>query len=418
MVSNRSDSVVIVGAGVVGVACAHYLRQAGLRVTLVDQGKVSDACSRSNCGYICPSHVQPLTEPGAFGVALKSLFNAQSPFRVKPQLDVGLMHWMLQFARRCNHAQVLKAGRALQAILDASMKEYRQLVPELSAASQWQEIGLLYVLQTQRGMDEFARHDELTSRHFGVESKRFDGEELTELDSGFRPGLAGAFLYPGDASVSPEGLNRTWLESIQQRGVKIVEDCSVTGVRKETDRVVAIETSRGEFTADQFVFSMGAWSKKWAAALGCSIPVQPGKGYSVTMARPDHAPVYPTLFPEHKVGVSPFHDGLRLGSMMEFAGYDTSIPPKRIRQLRDSARPYLHCDVDGEAIDTWFGWRPMTWDSLPIIGLAGDLKNGYLATGHNMLGLSLAASTGRLISEMMTQRQPHIDPQPYSPNRF
>lgn len=414
----NTETVIVVGGGVIGIACAHYLRQAGLDVTVVDQGKIAQACSRSNCGYICPSHVQPLTEPGAFGLAIRSMFNSQSPFRVKPQLDPGLWHWMMQFARRCTHAQVLRAGKSLQAILDASMEEYRRLLPLLSAETEWRENGLLYVLQTQRGLEDFARHDDLTTKHFGVQSKRLSGTELANFDDGFVPNLAGAFWYPGDGSVSPEGLNRAWLASTRTQGVDYIEDCQVHSILKDSGRVVGLETDQGELSADQFVFALGAWSKRWASSLGGSIPVQPGKGYSVTFARPQDAPKYPTLFPEHKIGVSPFERTMRLGSMMEFAGYDATIPPARIAQLRDSARPYLKCDVDGEAIDTWYGWRPMTWDSLPIIGRAGSLSNAYLATGHNMLGLSLAPSTGRLISEMVVDADPHIAPDPYSPSRF
>ena len=124
------------------------------------------------------------------------------------------------------------------------------------------------------------------------------------------------------------------------------------------------------------------------------------------------------LFPEHKVGVSPFDQGFRLGSMMEFTGYDTSIPKHRIQQLRDSARPYLRASVDGEAKETWYGWRPMTWDSLPIIGPTPRFDNAFLATGHNMLGLSLAPSTGRLIAELITGESTHIDVSPFSPQRF
>ena len=136
------------------------------------------------------------------------------------------------------------------------------------------------------------------------------------------------------------------------------------------------------------------------------------------MDRPENAPKYPILFPEHKVGVSPFDDGFRLGSMMEFAGYDSTIPEYRIQQLRDSARPYLVASVDGEAKSKWYGWRPMTWDSLPIIGRLPKLSNGYLATGHNMLGLSLAPATGRLIAEMITDQPTHLDAAAYSPTRF
>ena len=143
------------------------------------------------------------------------------------------------------------------------------------------------------------------------------------------------------------------------------------------------------------MFAFGAWAARWESELGCRIPVQPGKGYSVTLDRPPHAPKHPILFPEHKVGVSVFDEGLRLGSMMEFAGYDTTIPDFRIKQLRDSAKPYLVASVDGEAQSKWYGWRPMTWDSLPIIGQVPKLRNGFLATGHNMLCLLYTSPSPR-----------------------
>jgi D-amino-acid dehydrogenase len=125
----------------------------------------------------------------------------------------------------------------------------------------------------------------------------------------------------------------------------------------------------------------------------------------------------PMLFPEHRVGVSPFERGCRLGSIMEFAGYDKSIPPSRIEQLRDAARHYLKTPL-GAGGETWFGRRPMTWDSLPIIGRVPKPANAWLATGHNMPGMSLATATGRLVAEMVEGRPPHIDPAPYSPSRF
>ena len=185
------------------------------------------------------------------------MFNSQSPFRVKPQLDPGLWHWMMQFARRCTHAQVLRAGKSLQTILDASMEEYRQLLPSLSADSEWRENGLLYVLQTQRGLEDFARHDDLTTKHFGVQSKRLSGTELANFDDGFVPNLAGAFWYPGDGSVSPEGLNQAWLASTRAQGVAYIEDCQVHSVLKDSGRVVGLETDQGELSADQFVFALG-----------------------------------------------------------------------------------------------------------------------------------------------------------------
>lgn len=416
--NNQGESAIVAGAGIIGIACAHYLNEAGLAVTVIDQGTIAGACSHANCGYICPSHVPPLTEPGAIGVALKSLFNPRSPFRVKPSLSPALWSWMWQFARRCNHRQVLAAGRHLQAILDASMEAYRRLFAEQSFDCEWKENGLLYVFRTERGMEAFAEVDQMLGEHFGVRANRIGGETLPSFDPGLKQGLAGAFHYPGDASVRPDLLNARWAAYLKTRGVQFIENCRLETVHKSAGRIDRLQTSRGDLKAKHYIFAMGAWSSRWSQELECRIPIQPGKGYSVTMARPEHAPRYPMLFPEHKVGVSPFEDGFRLGSMMEFTGYDTSIPPHRIQQLRDSARPYLVAPVDGEARETWYGWRPMTWDSLPIIGKAPRLKATYLATGHNMLGLSLAPATGRLISEVVTGAATHIDAAPYSPSRF
>ncbi|WP_184305161.1 NAD(P)/FAD-dependent oxidoreductase [Aporhodopirellula rubra] len=411
-------SVVVVGAGTIGIACSHYLAKAGLKVTLIDRGTVASACSHGNCGYICPSHVPPLTEPGAFAVAMKSLLNPQAPFRVKPRMSPAMWNWMWQFARRCNHRQVLSAGKHLQSILDASMAEYRNLIEENSIDCEWKEDGLLYVLRTQRGMDAFAKSDQMLTKEFGVSADRIEGDQLSEFDPGLKSGLAGAFHYTGDTSVRPDKLNRQWGELLRSSGVTIHENCELTSVYKEAGRVKHLSTTRGDLEAEHFVFAMGAWSTRWSDALECRVPVEPGKGYSVTMKRSEPLPKHPILFPEHKVGVSPFDEGLRLGSMMEFAGYDTSIDGRRIQQLRDSARPYLVASVDGDAEETWYGWRPMTWDSLPIIGPTKNLRNAFLATGHNMLGLSLAPSTGRLVAELVTGEDTHIDASPYSPSRF
>lgn len=416
--SAAGDTAIVVGGGIIGIAAAHYLARAGLRVTVIDRGAIAGACSYGNCGYICPSHVPPLTEPGAIKLALRSLFNPRAPFRVKPTLNPALWNWMWQFARRCTHQQVLTAGRHLQAILDASIDEYRRLIPQLSLDCEWRERGLLYVLQTDRGMASFAATDRMLTEHFGVTARRLEGSELPAFEPGLKPGLAGAFHYPGDASVRPNLLNQQWADRLRADGVEFVERCELTSIRASAGCVESLQTSHGDLRADHFIFAMGAWSTRWSAELRCRLPIQPGKGYSVTMAKPDLAPRHPMLFPEHKVGVSPFADGLRLGSMMEFAGYDRSIPARRIRQLRESARPYLTASVDGAARETWYGWRPMTWDSLPIIGRSPGLRNAWLATGHNMLGLTLGPATGRLIAELLTGAAPHIDERPYSPTRF
>jgi len=411
-------TVVIVGAGVVGLACAHYLREAGYGVTVVDKGTIAGECSHGNCGYICPSHVLPLTEPGAFKVAMTSLFKADAPFRVKPQARLDLFRWMFQFAKRCTHEQMLKASVPLKAILDSSMREYKRLVYGTGISCEFRELGLLYVLQTAKGMEAFTNTDQLLRDEFGVGATRIDGADLPALDPALRDGLAGAFHYEGDCHLRPDMLNRNWAAYLRGWGVTFIENCAVASVDRGSGKIFGLNTSRGPLIADEYVFALGARSHLFAEQLGCRIPVEPGKGYSVTMARPGLCPIYPMLFPEHKIGVTPFERGYRLGSMMEFAGFDTSIPERRIQQLRRSAEPYLrepHTEVEKER---WYGWRPMTWDSLPIIGRVPGMANASLCTGHNMLGLSLAPASGRLLAEIVSGDEQHIAAEAFSPTRF
>jgi D-amino-acid dehydrogenase len=179
-----------------------------------------------------------------------------------------------------------------------------------------------------------------------------------------------------------------------------------------------VTTASGELAADAFVLAAGALTPFLNDHLDCRIPIQPGKGYSLTTSRPARCPVLPMIFEEHRVAVTPMDSGYRLGSMMEFVGYDESIAPKRIGYLKHAAGHYLHESVGDVVEEEWFGWRPMTPDGLPLIGKSPALSNVILATGHNMLGLSMAPATGRLVAELLDDRPPHIDPKPYLPERF
>jgi D-amino-acid dehydrogenase len=167
-----------------------------------------------------------------------------------------------------------------------------------------------------------------------------------------------------------------------------------------------------------FIIATGAWTPLLSSHIGYRLPIQPGKGYSMTMPRPAICPRIPMLLMEHRVGVTPMQSGYRLGSTMEFAGYDTSLRPQRLELLRRGAAACLrdpYCEPIEEA---WYGWRPMTYDSVPVIDRSPKYANLYLAAGHNMLGLSMAPATGQLVAELVAEETPHIDPAPYAISRF
>jgi D-amino-acid dehydrogenase len=415
---SQGERVVIVGAGIIGIACAHFLSREGFQVTVIDKGTVAGACSHGNCGYICPSHVLPLTQPSAIREALASVFNPKAAFRVKPRFSPAFWNWLWQFAIRCNDKDMKYAGGHLKAILDSSIYEYRSLVSELQIDAQWRDSGLLYVFQKASGLAAYEMQDKFLNDEFGVKARRIKGSDLPGFDPALKSGLAGGFLYEGDAFVNPGLLGENWAHSLKQSGVIFIENCSFRQIEKVNKRVTNVVTDKQSIPADHVLIAAGVWSAGFAKTLGCKIPIEPGKGYSVTMKNPRLQPQHPMLFPEHHVGVSPFADSYRLGSMMEFVGFNESIPEHRIEQLKKSAEPYLlepHSDV---VVEEWFGWRPMTWDSLPIIGRVPDMENAYLATGHNMLGMSLAAGTGKLITEIIQGKTTHIDSSAYSPTRF
>lgn len=413
-----TDRVIVVGGGHIGIACAHYLQQDGHDVTVVDQGDIGGACSRANCGFIVPSHVLPLTTPDALGKGFRSIFQPKAAFRVKPQLRGALFHWMLEFGRRCTHRQMLEASKTLHSLLEASADEYKTLLSSPELDCEWKTNGMLFVFRSNEALDEFSTTDTLLTSEYGLSARLVPGNELCELEPALLEDLAGAYLYKDDSHLRPDKLNTAWTASLKKRGVTFIENCQVDSVESAADGITGLLTSQGKISADHYVFAAGAWSSSFADALGCNIPVEPGKGYSVTMTRPEAMPIHPMLMPEKHIGITPFDDGYRIASMMEFAGFDESLPSFRIKQLRDSAQPFLRTPTGPEIEDTWYGWRPMTWDSLPIIGRVKNLSNALLATGHNMLGLSLAPITGKAIADLVAERSTDLPMDAVSPTRF
>ena len=409
----------VVGGGVIGIACAHYLTRAGYQVTVMDRASIGGACSHANCGYVCPSHILPLTVPSAIPMALKSLLKPRSPFKVKFSLSPNYVSWMLQFAKRCRERVALAAGHHLKAILDASLVEYKNLIADQQIDCEWRESGLLHVFQNQNALDVFARENDWIQSEYQCGAKRIAANELPVLDSTLRSDLAGGFLHEHDASLRPDLLNQSWRSKLESEGVRFLENCDLQNiVRDASGKVKYLNTSQGQQIADVFVFALGAWSERFGRELGFKLPIQPGKGYSVTLEKPDVSPTLPMLFPEKKIGISPFANGFRIGSMMEFVGFDQAIPEYRIQQLKDSVKPFFNFQLNDTEQERWHGYRPMTYDTLPVIGQAPGIENGFVATGHSMLGVSMAPATGRLIAEMVTKQPTHIDAQAFSPARF
>lgn len=410
--------VIVVGGGVIGACCAYYLTKSGRPVTILDRGEFGRGCSHANCGFVCPSHVLPLAAPGAVRSALATLVQGNSPLKIRPATVLANLGWFSGFARRCNARDMLAAGRAIQALLDSSRDLFEDLIRDESIACEWEAKGLLFVFRSQKASEHYAATDDLLREQFGLRSRRFDANELIDFEPALKPGCDGGVLYESDAHLRPDRLMAELRRVLTGLGVEIREHCEATGFVRDGTTARALRTASGDIAGDHFIIATGAWTPLLNRELGCRVPIQPGKGYSITMPRPAIYPSYPLIFEEHRVAVTPFQSGYRLGSTMEFAGYETTLNRSRLSILTDAAKLYLREPLAEPVQQEWWGWRPMTYDGLPVIDRSPAMANVLIAAGHNMLGLSMAPATGKLVAEMLVGEKPHIEPLPYRLGRF
>ena len=408
--------VVVIGGGVVGTSTALSLADRGFSVELIEAGTVGGGCSHGNCGYLCPSHVRPLAVPGAVRGAISAWLAGSGALRIAPRFDPTLWRWLWSFARRCRAPLAEESSRGRHALLNSSRALYRRLETR-GFEGELDETGLLLVYRSEREFEAHARTAELLKKEFAIPTESFAGEALTDFEPTLLAGLAGGWWYPEDAQLHPDRVMASLRALAEGAGVQVREHTPVEGLVVEGSRIVAARTASGDREADHFVLAAGSLTPRLAGEVGLRLPIQPGKGYSITMAPPSRVPARPMVFEDHHVAVTPFRNTFRLGSTMEFAGYDRSLSPDRIGLLRRSAAAHL-IDPGGEALEEWWGWRPMTPDDLPCIGRAPELKNLHVAAGNGMIGLSSAPATGELLAELIAGEKPHIDPRPYALDRF
>jgi D-amino-acid dehydrogenase len=417
VMSEREADVLILGGGVIGLACAHYLLQAGRSVRVLEKGKIGAATSHGNCGTITPSHAPPLAAPGVIAKGLKWMLRPDAPLYIKPRLDFSLAAWLLHFAGRCNPQDWRRAAIAKGELLHASRALLESLIRDHALDCEFHADGLRYVYRDQRAFE----HDcaELPGLlEFAIHSQIVDAGTLAAEEPALLPGMAGAIHFPGDAHLRPDRFTAELARVVRERGGIIEEQVEVGGFLLADGRVQAVTTSDGRRQGREVLIALGPWSAPMLAGIGLRFPVQPGKGYSITYSRPALAPKIPLVLRERSVCVTAWDDGFRLGSTMEFSGYDPSLNRVRLDALERAARDYLHEPVGPEKREEWYGWRPMTFDDVPILGRAPRHENLWLAMGHGMMGMGMSAITGQLLAELICGREPSIDPRPASPARF
>lgn len=400
-----SKQIVVIGGGIIGLCSAYYLAKDGHKVTIVDKSDMTDGCSYGNAGMVVPSHIIPLAQPGMIAQGIKWMFNSQSPFYVKPRLSSDLIKWGMQFYKFANHAHVEKAMPALRDLSLFSKELYQDLATQNDTFN-YEEKGLLMLFQSDKTAEEMY-HEGKAAEKLGLEVDYLTKEGVTTLESGTKTNVIGGVHFKSDAHLYPQKFMLFIKEALADLGVHIKPNTLVKGFKTASGQVVEVVTDKESIKADNVVLATGSWSPEIAKKLGLNISMLPGKGYSFTIKDKAHKPSIPSILCEGKVAVTPMANDIRFGGTMEITHTrDTKINKNRLQGIVNSINsfyPEMNVNMPEEK-DTWFGFRPCTPSGLPIIAKSKHLTNVTVATGHAMMGLSLAPATGKLVTEIINEQ--------------
>ncbi len=409
--------VVIIGGGVIGLSTAWECVQRGLRVTVIERAPERRGASFGNAGMVVPSHFIPLAAPGMVALGLKWMWNPESPFYIKPRLSWDLIAWAFRFWRASTPAHVQRCAPLLRDLNLASREAYARLAQEEDFGLV--KKGLMMLCKTSQTLDEEA-HTAEKANALGVPAQVLDARVLAALDPNVTMDVAGGVYFPMDCHLQPERYVATLERRVRAASGELLYGAEATGWRTEGTRLAAVKTSTGEVAGDEFILCAGAWSTDFARATGLRLPMQAGKGYSVTLPHPVELPTICSIFTEARVAVTPMGGALRFGGTMEIAGMNERINPRRVAGIIKAVPKYYpkFSTEHFAGIEPWSGLRPCSPDGMPYLGRTRAAENLIVATGHSMMGLSLAPITGQLAAQLATNEPVAQDLTLLSPDRY
>ena len=415
---NSKHDVLIIGGGPVGLSCAYYLLKSGRKVTILDAKEIGKGSGSGNAGQIVPSHIIPLAAPGVVTSALKWMLDpAHSPFGMKVSLDPKYISWLLQFVMACSEANVQRAIPPLNSLGQLSAKNFAQLIAEEKFDCHYQTQGVIFLYKNTKAFEDGKHEAELMQKH-GVPIDVLDKSTLYEREPAALDDVIGGLHFTGDSHLNPALFLKFLSERVRTMGAEMFENTPVTGFETANGKITKVQTNSGDFEAEQIIIAAGAWTPSVARDLRLNIPVQPARGYSMTMSATKQMPRHALILGERRIAVSPLDNLLRFTGRLEVGEYSTTPNPRWIQRIENSVREYIALDEKLDIKETWAGLRPTTPDGMPIIGRSPHHSNLVLATGHAMLGLSLGPGTGQVVAELVNGKETAFDLSPLRFERF
>jgi D-amino-acid dehydrogenase len=411
-------NVIVLGAGLLGVTSAYFLRQQGHDVTVVDrQASPAAETSFANGGQISVSHAEPWANPSAPLKVLKWLGQEDAPLLFRIRADMRQWLWALQFLRECTPARTRHNIAQIVRLGTYSRDTLQQLRRDIGIAYDERTQGILHFYTSQKEFDG-AEGPAAQMRALGCDRRVISADEAVKIEPALRhvrPQLAGATYTAEDESGDANRFARELVRRCEADGVQFLMSHTVTALREAGGRIDHVEAtdSEGRFQrlrADAYVLAMGSLSPLYAQPLGISLPIYPAKGYSVTLPVKDASMAHQVSLTddEYKLVFSRLGDRLRIAGTAELNGYDRDLNRVRCEAIVRRVEQLFPGAGDGSRAQFWTGLRPATPSNVPIIGRC-KLPNLFLNTGHGTLGWTHSCGSGKSIARIVSGLQPEVD---------
>ena len=413
--SKTKSSVGVIGAGIQGVCISLCLIKKGFKVTLIDRedpGK--ESASYGNAGHFSPYASVPINRPDIFIDVPSMLFSSTGPLAIKWSYAPKMIPWFLKFIKNCTKKKMMHTAKYMHQILDLALPAYDELFEEIDISGLVENKGIIYFWTDK---DLKSRELEINIRkELGVKQQLLKPHEIHDLEPHIKQIYHGGVLYPQARHTrNPRKILLKLFDLFIKRGGRF-EKKNVQSISYGEDNKPVIKTDLDFFKFDKAVIACGAFSKKITDKLDEKIPMETERGYHVHFKNHDHLLSRPVIFLNRGFGITPMEQGLRVVGTVEFGGLDNPLSKKRILNLVNNAK-YLFPELK-EHHDEWLGFRPTLPDFLPVIGPSKKNKNLFYSFGHNHLGWTLGAISGKIISKMIAEEKTNLDLSPYNSLRF